>query len=318
VTSTPLLELEPPGRESESRGLVSVPRSFVALAERVARHGAADRWALLYRLLWRIVHGERELLDHQVDPDVARAFALSREVDSAVAVEQPAAPSTAVAFVPDEPTLPSLREAAKRCTACPLHEKATQTVFGTGPVEARVIFIGEQPGDQEDRQGMPFVGPAGEVLDRALKEVGLARQDIYITNVVKHFKFEQRGKRRLHQTPQPPEIAACRPWLETEIAIVKPLLIVCLGATAAQALLGPGFRVLKNRGRMFETRWAPSLMVTVHPSSILRVEDSAGQERAYADLVADLRTAAERLQTIERGTADVAATSREPHPRQRG
>jgi DNA polymerase len=157
-----------------------------------------------------------------------------------------------------------------------------------------MALVGEQPGDQEDRQGAPFVGPAGEVLDRALAEIGLARERFYVTNVVKHFKFIERGKRRIHQTPQAAEIGACRPWLEAELALVKPETLVCLGATAARALLGGNFRIMRDRGRWVESRWAPRTMATLHPSAVLRGEDEAAQARLYAMLVDDLRHAARR------------------------
>ena len=155
------------------------------------------------------------------------------------------------------------------------------------------MLVGEQPGDQEDRRGAPFVGPAGEVLDRALAEVGLARERLYVTNAVKHFKFVERGKRRIHQTPRPAEITACRPWLDAELAVLGPEVLVCLGATAARALLGPHFRLLRERGRFIATRWAEKTIATLHPSAILRGEDEAAQARLYRVLVEDLRTVAQ-------------------------
>ncbi len=290
----PLFESGPGSAPPATGARMSVPKTFLALAERVACHSDPGRWALLYRLLWRIVHEQRELLTITEDADVARALALQRDVEAAPP-PPPASPASAAPFLPAARTVVALRDAAVRCTGCSLYENATQTVFSAGPADARAMFIGEQPGDQEDLQGLPFVGPAGDVLSRALAEVGLARDAIYVTNAVKHFKFEPRGKRRIHKTPEWPEIQACRPWLEAEIAAVRPALIVCLGATAAQALMGPQFRVLKNRGRIFQTAWAPELMVTVHPSSILRVDDPTAQAQAYRDFVADLRTAAGRL-----------------------
>ncbi|HXH05687.1 MAG TPA: UdgX family uracil-DNA binding protein [Vicinamibacterales bacterium] len=279
---------------------VAVPRAFLELAERVAAHRDPDRWALLYRLLWRLVHEDRRLLGELADPDVARA----RQLERTLAVRPPvdlfggAAPPSAAALLPETRTLAALREAAARCTACPLYERATQTVFGEGPETARAMFIGEQPGDQEDLQGRPFVGPAGEVLTRALADAGLDRRDVYITNVVKHFKWEPRGKRRLHLTPRQPEIDACRPWLEAEIALIRPAVIVCLGSTAAQALMGAQFRIMRDRGRLFASRWAPALMATIHPSAVLRTEDPAAEARAYAGLVDDLRKVAERLREL--------------------
>src|SRR5213078_3982687 len=187
---------------------------------------------------------------------------------------------TAEPLVPDRPSLKNLKEAAAGCTACPLHETGTQTVFGEGSTKARVVFVGEQPGDQEDLQGRPFVGPAGKLLDRALVEAGIDRSAVYVTNVVKHFKWEPRGKRRIHKKPSAREIAACRPWLDTEIELVKPRAIVCLGATAAQALLGRQFKVTAHRGELIPSTLAPIVLATVHPSSILRApdEDTRHQE----------------------------------------
>jgi uracil-DNA glycosylase len=181
------------------------------------------------------------------------------------------------------------------CRGCDLYRHATQTVFGKGPTTAGAVLVGEQPGDQEDLQGAPFVGPAGEVLDRALSAADLSRDSVYVTNVVKHFKFIERGKRRIHQTPNAVEIGACRPWLEAELAIVRPRVLVCLGATASKALLGPDFRITRDRGRFLKTAWAPQLLATYHPSAVLRAEDPAGQEKIYGDLVADLKLVAGAL-----------------------
>jgi DNA polymerase len=190
--------------------------------------------------------------------------------------------------LPDRLNLSSVRDAAAGCEACHLHRNATQTVFGEGPSKADVMLVGEQPGDAEDVAGHPFVGPAGQLLDRALAEAGIDRKRVYVTNVVKHFKWEPRGKRRIHAKPNSAEIAACRPWLETEIALVKPRVLVCLGATAAQALLGRAFKVSQQRGSFVESPLAPRVTATVHPSSILRAPD---QERRRAEMrrfVADL------------------------------
>jgi len=191
--------------------------------------------------------------------------------------------------VPAGAGLDELRAAAARCEGCDLFRHATQVVFGRGPADARVALVGEQPGDQEDLKGAPFVGPAGEVLDRALAEAGIDRQRVYVTNAVKHFKFEARGKRRIHQTPRMPEITACRPWLEAELEIVKPAVLGALGATAARAIFGPDFRLLKQRGQFFSTRWAPKTLATLHPSAVLRGQDDAEQARLYAMLLADLK-----------------------------
>jgi DNA polymerase len=204
--------------------------------------------------------------------------------------------TTAADFLPDNRTLPKLREAAAGCRGCHLHEDATQTVFGAGLRRSRVMMVGEQPGDREDREGTPFVGPAGRMLDRGLADAGIERGDLYVTNVVKHFKFVQRGKRRIHQTPVMEEIRACRPWLDAELEQVRPEILICLGATAAKALLGPSFRVTKSRGKFVESELAPLVTATVHPSSILRARTDEEREAAYEQFVADLMVVAKRLQ----------------------
>jgi len=203
---------------------------------------------------------------------------------------------TAAPLVPERPTLEKLRAAAAGCTACPLYKTGTQTVFGEGTATARAIFIGEQPGDSEDRLGRPFVGPAGKLLDRALEQAGIDRELVYVTNVVKHFKWRSRGKRRLHEKPNAREIAACRPWLEAELAVVRPGLLVCLGATAAQALLGRSFRVMQMRGEILKHELAEAIMATVHPSSILRAPDEESRHREMDLFVRDLRKIAPLLQ----------------------
>src|SRR4051794_40298434 len=192
---------------------------------------------------------------------------------------------TAAPLIPPHPTLPKLRAEAAGCRACDLWERGTQTVFGEGRRTARLLLVGEQPGDREDLEGRPFVGPAGLLLDRALEEAGIARADAYVTNAVKHFKWEPRGKKRIHQKPNAVEIAACRPWLEAELAVVKPQVLVCLGATAAQALLGKAFRVTKSRGVFVASPLAPRVLATVHPSSILRAPDEETRHREYAAFV---------------------------------
>jgi uracil-DNA glycosylase len=203
---------------------------------------------------------------------------------------------TAAPLVPERPTLPKLRAAAAGCTACPLYKTGTQTVFGEGLAASRAIFIGEQPGDSEDRIGRPFVGPAGKLLDRALEAAGIDRKLVYVTNAVKHFKWTARGKRRLHEKPNAREIAACRPWLEAELAVLEPDVLVCLGATAAQALLGRSFRVTQMRGEILHHELAPSVMATVHPSSILRAPDDETRHREMELFVRDLRRIAPLLQ----------------------
>ena len=191
--------------------------------------------------------------------------------------------------------LASVREAAKGCRACDLYERATQTVFGEGPARAGVMLVGEQPGDAEDLAGHPFVGPAGKLLDRALAESGIDRKLVYLTNVVKHFKWEPRGKRRIHAKPSSAEIGACRPWLETEIALVKPRVLVCLGATAAQALLGRSFKVTRQRGTFVPSTLAPRVTATVHPSSILRAPDEDSRRAEMRLFVRDLKRVAVEL-----------------------
>ncbi|MEA3189310.1 MAG: uracil-DNA glycosylase [Chthoniobacter sp.] len=410
-----------------------VPKSFVPLAQTVALHRDERRWALLYRVLWRLTHGERKLLEIAVDEDVRtlaamakavrhdihkmRAFVRFREVRGedgpwfiawfepahyiveanakffvdrfanmrwailtpdrcahwdgkqlaftagltrsaapegdemetlwrtyyanifnparvkvhamqaempkkywknlpeaalipALLNEAPRRVETMIrksktqmtdeakfeaAPVPKTTSLEKLRKAAKGCRACPLWKTATQTVFGEGPRKARVLMIGEQPGDQEDLAGRPFVGPAGKLLDRALAEAGVDRDAVYVTNAVKHFKWEPRGKRRLHKKPNSREIAACRPWLEAELHIVQPEILVCLGATAAGTIFGPQIRVTKDRGEFLQTEFSQKSLITVHPSSLLRAPDEETRAREYAHFVADLKLIATAL-----------------------
>jgi uracil-DNA glycosylase family protein len=211
---------------------------------------------------------------------------------------------TASDFLPDRLTLPALREAAAGCRGCGLYRNATQTVFGEGTRTAEVVFVGEQPGDREDRAGKPFVGPAGRLLDQALEEAGIDRRAVFVTNVVKHFKFTHRGKRRIHKRPAAEEIAACRPWLDAELEAVRPRALVCLGATAAQALLGRQFRVTKERGRLLrDSDVAPLVMATVHPSSILRAPDERARNEETRQFVADLRGLARGLQADHQARA---------------
>src|SRR5712691_4561361 len=199
--------------------------------------------------------------------------------------------TSAAEFLPRTHTLPALREAAKDCRGCELYERGTQKVFGEGTTAADLMLVGEQPGDYEDRQGKPFVGPAGRLLDKALDEAGIDRSSVYVTNAVKHFKWEPRGKRRIHQKPNAREVSACKPWLEAEISAVKPKVIVALGATAAQAVFGPSFRVTRERGKVLSSKLAPRVLATVHPSSLLRQPDEESREREYTRFVADLRAA---------------------------
>ena len=192
---------------------------------------------------------------------------------------------------PDTSSLTEVREACRECTACYLYKRATQTVFGEGPTGAAMMLVGEQPGDYEDVAGKPFIGPAGKIMDKALEEAGINRKEVYVTNAVKHFKWEPRGKRRIHQKPNSREIAACRPWLEAELRLVKPRLLVCLGATAAQAVFGPSFRVTRERGKVLSSKLAPKALATVHPSSLLRQPDEESRQREYERFVVDLRAA---------------------------
>jgi uracil-DNA glycosylase len=196
--------------------------------------------------------------------------------------------SSAAAFLPNERTLSQLRSAASSCKGCPLWRNATQTVFGSGKQSAEFLFVGEQPGDKEDIAGKPFVGPAGGVLDQALELAGIQREAVYITNAVKHFKWTPKGKRRIHQKPSAREIAACRPWLEAEIQAIKPRAIVCLGTTAAHAVLGRQTKILESRGKPFATDICQRVFVTVHPSALLRIQEPDQREHAMQQFAADL------------------------------
>jgi uracil-DNA glycosylase family protein len=197
--------------------------------------------------------------------------------------------TSAAEYIPEHLTPRALRESVQRCRGCALYARATQAVFGEGPNSAEIVFIGEQPGDEEDRQGHPFVGPSGKLLDRGLEEAGIDRSQVYVTNAVKHFKFEERGKRRIHKKPNSVEIRACRPWLEAEINLIQPRIIVCLGATAAQAIFGSTYRLTKERGLFVRNSWAPHVTSTVHPSAILRAPDEEQRHKEYEQFVADLK-----------------------------
>ena len=431
TSSQPLLgELaSPPPTASKRPAKLTVPRRFVDLATVAARHSSPQRWALLYRILWRVVHGERSLLADELDDDASELNALVRgvkedvermkafvrfrsvglpgeerfiawhrpdhdvaelvaphfakrypnmrwsiftpaatihwdgyEVTTAPGVPASAIPAedsnraaealwrtyyaaafnparvnetklgrdmpgrfrealpeaaaiptliagaqkraeklrsasggvTSRALVPATKDLEVLRTAASSCTGCDLFKNATQTVFGEGPPSAEIVLVGEQPGDAEDVAGRPFVGPAGALLERALADAGIVRSNVYVTNAVKHFAWEPRGKRRIHRTPRLSETRACRPWVEAELASVAPRVIVCLGGTAAQTLLGPQARVHALRGKVITGQsWAPKMVVTLHPAAVLRAEDPSAQETAYATLVADLKLAAQ-------------------------
>ena len=203
----------------------------------------------------------------------------------------PHSTGSAADFLPPRTTLPALRAAAAKCRGCELWRLGTQTVFGEGSSGARVIFVGEQPGDQEDKAGRPFVGPSGKLLDAALEAAGIDRDDVYVTNAVKHFKWErgEKSARRIHKKPNASEITACHPWLEAELAVVKPEVVVCLGATAAQALLGKEFRITRDRGKAIRAPFAEVVFATVHPSSVLRAPDPEARQLAERDFIADIR-----------------------------
>ena len=207
---------------------------------------------------------------------------------------------SAATWVPTNHSLRQLREAAPACRGCDLYRHATQVVFGEGPQDAKVVMVGEQPGDEEDRKGHPFVGPSGKLLNKAMHEAGLDREKIYVTNAVKHFKFVERGKRRIHAKPNGIEISACRPWLEAELTSIEPELVVCLGATAAQSLMGRSFRITSERGKFFPHQWAKEIVATVHPSAVLRMPDRFDEE--YALFLGDLRIIATRVRELERAS----------------
>jgi uracil-DNA glycosylase len=206
---------------------------------------------------------------------------------------------TAEPFLPKKLSLPALHDASRTCQGCDLYQCATQTVFGEGPRDARVMFVGEQPGDQEDLAGKPFVGPSGAMLNSTLEKVGIDRSTVYVTNAVKHFKFEQRGKRRIHSKPSARQVAACKPWLKAEVEVLRPDVIVALGATAAQAMLGPKFKVTQQRGTpITDSTWGPCVMATVHPSSLLRAPDEESRRRAIAAFEEDLRAVKKQMDRL--------------------
>lgn len=214
-------------------------------------------------------------------------------------IDKPCPTATSAAeFLPRKLDIPSLARAATQCRGCPIYCNATQVVFGEGPAGASLMFVGEQPGDQEDKAGKPFVGPSGRILDEAMEQAGIPRDTVYVTNAVKHFKFVPRGTRRLHAKPSAREVAACRPWLEAEITVVKPKMIVCLGATAAQSLLGSSFRLTQHRGEVLAgQKWAPWMLATLHPSALLRIPDPDLRAQAKVDFLADMRVVAHQLKT---------------------
>jgi len=259
-------------------GGFTLPRSLVALTDAALDAADPERFGLLYRLVWR-AHGGERVMDAPDDPDVLAARVLARDAQRPALLAAPA-------------PIQAARDAAAACRACKLWAGATQTVFGEGPEDAPLMLVGEQPGDQEDLQGRPFVGPAGRLLDQALAEAGLDRAALYVTNAVKHFKYVQRGKRRLHQPPDRSEIAACRFWLGIERDVVRPRLTVLLGASAAHAVLGRTVTIGRERGRRLELPDGGAAFVTVHPSYVLRLPDEDSKAREYAAFVGDLRAAA--------------------------
>ena len=209
-----------------------------------------------------------------------------------------AATTSAADFLPRKRDIESLRAAAQKCRGCPLYASATQAVFGEGPTRAHIVMIGEQPGDYEDKQGHPFVGPAGKLLDKTLEDVGIPRQEVYVTNAVKHFKWTPRGKKRMHAKPSSREVSACRPWLEAELAEIEPPIVVLLGATAAQSLMGSSFRLTKQRGKPFESPFAQWTYATYHPSAVLRTIQLAGGDELRRDFEADLKMIAKKLREV--------------------
>jgi uracil-DNA glycosylase len=221
----------------------------------------------------------------------AKQSRLVRRTTRRPAAKRAVATGSAADFIPPHPTLPKLRAAAMNCRGCELWTRGTQTVFGEGPARARVMIVGEQPGDQEDRAGHPFVGPSGRLLDRALEEAGIDRGDVYVTNAVKHFKWErgEKSARRIHKKPNDSEIRACHPWLDEEIRLVKPEVVVCLGATAAQSIMGKAFKVTKERGRPVKGPFGGTVIATVHPSSVLRAPDAEAREEAEREFIADMK-----------------------------
>ena len=282
------------------RAVGVVPPLFIDLARVALHHDDPLRFALLYRLLFRL-QKDHALLGARDDPDVARLYKLCADMRAAAARRREARNQPAPEMISPPPeemsmdermaitSLAAARAAVQGCMRCPLHQFATQAVFGEGPATAEVMFVGEQPGDQEDLAGKPFVGPAGQVFDRALETAGIDRQRVYVTNAVKHFKFEPRGKKRIHQKPNVGEITACHFWLELERDFVRPKLVVALGATAAQSLMGKAASITSLRGRKLELPDGAALMVTVHPSFLLRMPDREKAAQELKRFEADLR-----------------------------
>lgn len=277
-----------------------VPRS-----EAPSEDGLEDLWRDYYasifnpaRVKIKAMKAEMPLRHWTTMPETQVIPTLLAQADWRVVEMSKSQKSSALPFVPATENLDELRAAAPGCRGCDLYQHATQVVFGEGPRDAKVVMIGEQPGDEEDTKGHPFIGPAGRLLSKAMQETGLDREKIYVTNAVKHFKFTERGKRRIHAKPTGVEISACRPWLEAELASLKPELIVCLGATAAQSLMGREFRITSDRGKFFPHRWAKELVATIHPSAILRAMDR--QDEEYQRFLEDLRLIAARIVELDK------------------
>jgi uracil-DNA glycosylase len=272
-----------------------VPQTDAPAADRLE-----DLWRTYYRAMFNPARVNPRAMTREMPrrhwatlPEAQLIQPLPMEAPQRVAgmIGTPSADASARLFVPEGASLEQLRESAPQCRGCPLFETANQVVFGEGSGTAAVMLVGEQPGDEEDKQGRPFVGPAGEVLNRALQDAGVERAQVYLTNAVKHFSFHREGKRRIHDKPRARDVRACRPWLEAEIDRVRPAVIVCLGSTAAQALLGPSSRIQRDRGQEFHAAWAPRVLVTYHPSAVLRADDPQHADEIYRALVADLRSA---------------------------
>jgi len=266
-----------------SAGQLSVPRAFVDLARQAVLHEDPERFTILYALLLLVGH-DRGLIEDRSDPLVARVEAMAREVSMAKTQKIRQGSNSEAAWA-------ALRDEAMGCTRCHLYKHATQTVFGEGPVDARMMLVGEQPGDQEDLQGHPFVGPAGQMLDRALEKAGVDRTQVYVSNAVKHFKFEPRGKRRIHSKPNAGEISACRWWIDQERALIRPRVIVALGASAGHALLGRAITISRMRGTPLPLEDGSECHVTIHPSYLLRIDDDARAKQEYQQFVDDLARA---------------------------
>jgi len=286
-TTSSDLFVQPEPLPPASGAAFSVPRAFITLAQSVIGHSDPERFDLLYRLLVRLRHSPRAMEESDAVTQRLERFAREARRDTyAVGDNAQAAWDT-------------LRSEAMNCTRCHLYKHATQTVFGEGPVDAKILFVGEQPGDQEDLAGRPFVGPAGQLFDRALAEAGVDRARTYVTNAVKHFKFEQRGQRRIHQKPDGPEIEACRWWVEQERMLIRPPLTIALGATAARSLFGKTVTITSMRGRPHDLEGGGEAWVTVHPSFLLRIPEEDRKQAEYTRFVQDLVRVKKRLAEID-------------------